>query len=78
MTTALSLRPLTGPIRITVSSAAPVPLRLSAGPIKIRLLGTPGPAGEPGPAGPQGSPGPQGTPGLTILPSDTPINGGFF
>ena len=78
MATALDLWPLTGPIRISVTSAVPIPLRLSAGPVKIRLLGTPGPTGATGPAGPQGSPGVQGAPGVTILPSDTPINGGFF
>jgi hypothetical protein len=73
--TSLDLRPLTGPIRITVTSEAPIALRLSSGPIGIRVLGHPGPAG---PIGPQGDPGAQGVPGVTLLPTDTPINGGFF
>lgn len=75
MTTALDLRPLTGPIRIAVTSSAPIALRLSAGPVGIRLLGQPGPQGS---TGPQGDKGDQGEPGITILPTDTPINGGFF
>lgn len=75
MPTSLALQPLTGPIRIAVTSAAPIALRLAAGPVGIRLLGQPGPQG---PTGPQGETGAQGTPGVTILPTDTPINGGFF
>ena len=75
MATTLDLRPLTGPIRIAVTSEAPIALRLSSGPIGIRVLGLPGPAG---PIGPQGDPGAQGVPGVTLLPTDTPINGGFF
>jgi hypothetical protein len=46
--------------------------------MRIRLLGTPGPDGKPGPQGARGEQGPEGAPGLTILPTDTPINGGFF
>ena len=75
MATALDLQPLTGPIRISVTSEAPIPLRLSTGPIGIRVLGLPGP---PGVTGPQGNKGDQGDPGITILPTDAPINGGFF
>ena len=75
MTDALALQPLTGPIRIAVTSAAPILLHLGAGPVGVRLLGQPGPQG---PTGPQGETGAQGTPGVTILPTDTPINGGFF
>lgn len=75
MATSLDLRPLTGPIRICVTSEAPIALRLSTGPIGIRVLGQPGPQGS---IGPQGDKGDQGAPGITILPTDAPINGGFF
>ena len=61
----------TGPITIT----APIKMRIATGATRIRLLGTPGPDGKPGP---QGDKGAQGDPGITILPTDTPINGGFF
>lgn len=64
-----------GPIRLRVASHEPITLRLAAGPIRLRLLGTPGPQGIPGP---QGDKGDQGAPGITILPTDTPINGGHF
>ena len=75
MATALDLRSFTGPIRISVTSEAPIALRLSTGPIGIRILGQPGPQGS---TGPQGDKGEQGAPGITILPTDAPINGGFF
>lgn len=75
MVTALDLRSLTGPIRISVTSEAPIALRLATGPIGIRVLGQPGPQGL---TGPQGDKGDQGAPGITILPADAPINGGFF
>jgi hypothetical protein len=75
MATALDLRPFTGPIRISVTSEAPIALRLSKGPIGIRVLGQPGPQGL---TGAQGDKGDQGAPGITILPTDAPINGGFF
>ena len=55
--------------------AAPIKIRIATGATRIRLLGTPGPDGKPGP---QGDKGDQGDPGITILPTDTPINGGFF
>ncbi len=64
-----------GPIRLRVASHEPITLRLAAGPIRLRLLGTPGPQGIPGPPGDKGD---QGAPGITILPTDTPINGGHF
>jgi hypothetical protein len=72
---ALDLRPLTGPIRLHLSASEPVQLRLLAGPVGLRLLGQPGPQGR---TGPQGDKGDQGAPGITVLPTDTPINGGFF
>lgn len=61
----------------TASGAAGVPIRvhLASGATRIRLLGTPGPDGKEGPPGEKGD---QGAPGITILPTDTPINGGFF
>jgi hypothetical protein len=62
---------LSGPIRIT----APVKIHLSKGPVVVRLAGQPGPDGRTGPEGPKGT---QGDPGITVLPNDTPINGGFF
>ena len=62
---------LTGPITIT----APIKLRVVTGPWRIRLGGQPGPQGA---TGPQGDKGDQGAPGITILPTDAPINGGFF
>ena len=75
MTALLNLQPLTGPIRIAVTSETPITLRLATGPVGLRLLGQPGPQGT---TGPQGDKGDQGDPGVTILPTDTPINGGFF
>lgn len=57
------------------SGAAPIKIRIAMGATRIRLLGTPGPDGKPGL---QGDKGDQGDPGITILPTDTPINGGFF
>jgi hypothetical protein len=75
MTDTLEIRPLTGPIRLTLTSKAPIALRLATGPIGIRVLGQPGPQGS---TGPQGDKGDQGAPGITILPTDAPINGGFF
>ncbi len=61
----------TGPIAIT----APIKVRVVSGPLRIRIGGQPGPQGA---TGPQGDKGDQGDPGITILPTDTPINGGFF
>ncbi|WP_420588060.1 hypothetical protein [Marivita sp.] len=61
----------TGPITIT----APIKARVVNGPFRIRLSGQPGPQGA---TGPQGDKGDQGDPGITILPTDAPINGGFF
>ena len=75
MAASLDLRPLTGPIRMSVVSEASLTLRLAAGPIGIRILGQPGPQGV---TGPQGDKGDQGEPGITILPTYAPINGGFF
>ena len=69
----------TGPVR-----SGPVKLRLAEGPATLKLLGTPGPTGpkgekgDPGDAGSPGAPGANGEPGITLLPTDTPINGGFF
>ena len=75
MTDALELRPLTGPIRLYLTSSHPIRLCILSGPVAVRLLGQPGPQGR---TGLQGDKGDQGTPGVTILPTDTPINGGFF
>ena len=61
----------TGPITIT----AHIKVRVVTGPLRIRLGGQPGPEGKVGPPGDKGD---QGDPGITILPTDTPINGGFF
>ena len=61
----------TGPITIT----APIKVRVVTGPLRIRLGGRPGPEGKVGPPGDKGD---QGDPGITILPTNTPINGGFF
>ncbi|MEQ8367398.1 MAG: hypothetical protein RIB61_11875 [Roseicyclus sp.] len=63
--------PQTGPITIS----APIKVRVVTGPFRIRLGGQPGPQGA---TGPQGDKGDQGDPGITILPTDAPINGGFF
>ena len=63
--------PQTGPITIT----APIKVRVVSGPFRIRLGGQPGPQGA---TGPQGDKGDQGDPGITILPTEAPINGGFF
>ena len=75
MTASLELRPLTGPIRLQLRSSEPIRRRVLAGPVAVRVLGQPGPQGR---TGLQGDKGDQGTPGITILPTDTPINGGFF
>ena len=64
-----------GPIRLRVSASEAVSVRLAGSPVSVRVLGTPG---SPGPQGDQGPPGEQGPPGITILPTDAPINGGFF
>ena len=61
----------TGPITIT----APIKVRMVTGPLRILLGGQPGPEGKLGPPGDKGD---QGDPGITILPTNTPINGGFF
>ena len=75
MTASLELRPLTGPIRLHLRFNEPIRLRVLAAPVAVRVLGQPGPQGR---TGLQGDKGDQGTPGITILPTDTPINGGFF
>ena len=75
MTASLELRPLTGPIHLHLRSSEPIRLRILAGPVAVRVLGQPGPQGR---TGLRGDKGDQGTPGITILPTDTPINGGFF
>jgi len=75
MAPSIALRPLTGPIRLHLRSDEPIRLRLLAGPVRVRLLGQPGPQGQTGPQGDKGEPG---APGITILPTDVPINGGFF
>ena len=79
MSDALSSGVHTGPIR-----SGSVTLRPAEGPATLKLLGTPGPTGprgekgDPGDAGSPGAPGADGEPGITLLPTDTPINGGFF
>jgi hypothetical protein len=75
MAATLELRPLTGPIRLHLTSSEPIRLRVLTGPVAVRLLGQPGPQGR---TGLQGDKGDTGTPGITILPIDAPINGGFF
>jgi len=75
MTARVRIASHTGPIRVRVMSSEPVKARVLAAPVSVRVLGTPGPKGESGPPGDQGDPG---APGITILPTDTPINGGFF
>jgi hypothetical protein len=75
MTAALELWPLTGPIRLHLRSSEPIRLRVLAGPVAVRLLGQPGPQGR---TGLQGDKGDTGAPGITILPTNAPINGGFF
>ena len=75
MAASLELRPLTGPIRLHLTSSEPIRLRVLAGPVAVRLLGQPGPQGR---TGLQGDKGDTGEPGVTILPTNAPINGGFF
>ena len=75
MAASLELRPLTGPIRLHLTSSEPIRLRVLAGPVAVRLLGQPGPQGR---TGLQGDKGDTGAPGVTILPTNAPINGGFF
>lgn len=60
-----------GPITIT----APVRIEVATGPLRLKLLGQPGPRGAIGPQGDKGDPG---EPGITILPSNVTLNGGFF
>ena len=73
MSDALSSGVHTGPIR-----SGSVTLRLTEGPATLKLLGTPGPTGPKGEKGDPGDAGSPGEPGITLLPTDTPINGGFF
>ena len=75
MACSLELRPQTGPIRLHLRSSEPIRLRVLAGPVAVRPLGQPGPEGR---TGLQGYKGDTGAPGVTILPTDAPINGGFF
>lgn len=75
MSEVINLIAATGPIRLRVASHEPITLRLGTTPIGVRVLGAPGPQGIPGP---QGDKGDQGAPGITILPTNTPINGGHF
>jgi hypothetical protein len=63
------------PIRITPFEDLPLRVALAVGPVVVRLRGTPGPDGAIGPPGPKGD---EGAPGISILPTDAPINGGFF
>jgi len=73
MTDTLSSGAHTGPIR-----SGSVTLRPAEGPASLKLLGTPGPTGPRGEKGDPGDAGSPGAPGITLLPTDTPINGGFF
>ena len=75
MAATLELKPLTGPIRLHLKSSEPIRLRVLTGPVAVRLLGQPGPQGR---TGLQGDKGDTGAPGVTILPTNAPINGGFF
>lgn len=75
MSGAVNLSAAKGPIRLRVSFHEPITLRLGTTPLGLRLLGAPGPQGIPGP---QGDKGDEGAPGITILPTNTPINGGHF
>ena len=75
MTDRIEIADHTGPIRVRVLSSEPVKACVLAVPVSVRVLGTPGPKGDGGPPGDKGDPG---EPGITILPTDTPINGGFF
>jgi hypothetical protein len=65
----------TGPIRIRVTASHRVVTKILSGPTTVRIYGAPGPVGK---QGVQGDKGNQGAPGITILPTDAPINGGFF
>lgn len=73
MSDTLSSGAHTGPAR-----SGTVTLRPAQGPATLNILGTPGPVGPQGEKGDQGDAGSPGEPGITLLPSDTPINGGFF
>lgn len=56
----LSLSGFSGPIRLEMFSDSQLKLRIASAPIAVKVLGTPGPAGErgvQGPVGPQGAPG---------------------
>ncbi|EDM72240.1 hypothetical protein RAZWK3B_08321 [Roseobacter sp. AzwK-3b] len=75
MADAISVVGSSVPIRITPFEDLPLRVALAAGPMVVRLRGTPGPDGAIGPPGPKGD---EGAPGITILPTDAPINGGFF
>jgi hypothetical protein len=66
-----TLRDQISPIAVT----GPIKVSEQSGPVRIHLGGQPGPQGA---VGPQEDKGDQGDPGVTILPTDTPINGGFF
>jgi len=67
-----------GPIRVQVYANEDVRVRSLSAPVGVRIAVAPGPPGAAGETGPQGPQGAQGNPGITILPENTPINGGFY
>ena len=70
MTDEIQVFSSTGPVL-----ASRVKVRVAQAASRVKVLGLPGPDGK---TGPQGERGDQGDPGITILPTDAPINGGFF
>lgn len=73
MTDRIELTSATGPIRVRVSASEPVKLKITAVPVSVKILGTPGPDGRLGPIGPQGPVGPVGN-----LDTGIVVDGGNF
>jgi len=73
MTGKIEVVPHTGPIRIRVLASEPVRVRIPAAPVRVRVIGVPGPDGRQGPEGPRGPPGPEGQ-----IASGLPLDGGNF
>lgn len=73
MTDRIEVAALTGPLRVRVSASEPVRLSVGTVPVRVRVLGAPGPDGKPGTPGLQG---PAGSPGS--LEDGIVVDGGNF
>ncbi len=76
MTGRIEVAASTGPIRVRVSASEPVRVSVGAVPVRLRVLGAPGPEGKPGTPGTPGLQGPAGSPGG--LEDGIVVDGGNF